>query len=50
MYFNMYNLEYWIGINKIETILFNKPKTLCIWKRNQLKKTHSQGQFKIIEL
>lgn len=42
-----YNLEYWIGKKHVETVMYNVPKSLAIWKAKQLKKTtHTIGTFK----
>lgn len=43
-----FNLVYYSGDKKIETVLTNVNKALCTWKQNQLKQTtHKIGTFKI---
>ena len=44
----MYNLEYYLGGNLVETVLWNKPWPICKWKEKQLKaNTHTIGTFRI---
>ena len=43
----LFNLVYYNGRHKIETIMWGKPLPLVKWKAKQLKATtHSSGQFK----
>lgn len=46
----LYDLEYWVGNKKVETIFYQKPIQLCKWKENQLKSQHNYklGKFKIV--
>ena len=46
----LYNLEYYLGKTKIETVMFNLPIALVQWKKRVLgNTTHRLGTFKIIE-
>lgn len=43
-----YDLEYWIGSRKVETLEVGKPMAVCRWRADVLKdgKSHSLGKFK----
>lgn len=42
----LYNLEYYIGKNLVETILYQKPKALVVSTKNKLSKTsHKLGSL-----
>ena len=46
----LYNLEYYIGKRKVETVMFNLPIALIKWKKRVLQdSTHKQGVLKIIK-
>ena len=45
----LYNLEYYIGKRKVETVMFNLPIALIKWKKKVLiNTTHIKGKFKIV--
>jgi hypothetical protein len=47
----MYRLEYWIGKNHLETILWSAPAAICYHKRNQLRATtHRLGELKVVKI
>lgn len=42
----LFNLVYYVGKTKMETVMWGKPKPLCIWKGKELAKTtHRYGRF-----
>lgn len=45
---NLYNLVYYVGSRKVETIFYKKPIAICKWKAKELKiaGTHTIGTFK----
>ena len=44
----MYNLVYYIGKIKQETVMVNQPIALCTWKKNQIKNSsHRLGRLEI---
>jgi len=46
----MYDLVYFINNKKIETVMYNRPISLCKWKKIVLSlTTHKTGTFKFIE-
>jgi hypothetical protein len=43
-----YNLEYYINNRLVETIVYNKPKPLCLSIKNKLSEvSHKAGIFKL---
>jgi len=47
---SLYNLEYYSGKTKLETIMYNLPITLVKWKKRVLRNTtHKQGVLKIVK-
>lgn len=45
---DQWNLVYYIGKTKQETIMWGKPYAVCKWKSNILRNsTHSMGHLKI---
>lgn len=51
VYDTRYNLQYWNGNKLVETVMYNVPKPLAMWKAKQLKQTsHILGTFKYVEV
>lgn len=48
----MYNLEYWVGKLKIETVLYNLPYPILASKKKLLKQSNSYklGKFKYVKI
>ena len=43
-----YNLEYYIGNKLVETVVYNKPKPLCLSIKGKLSNSsHKIGTFKL---
>lgn len=46
----LYNLEYYQGKTKTETVMFNLPIALVKWKKSVIEKTsHRLGTLKIVK-
>lgn len=46
----LYNLEYYMGKTKVETVMYNLPITLVKWKKKVLGNTsHRLGTLKIVK-
>ena len=46
----LYNLEYYVGKTKVETVMWNLPITLVKWKKKVLGNTsHRLGTLKIVK-
>ena len=46
----LYNLEYYSGKTKLETVMYNLPIQLVKWKKRVLENTtHSKGVLKIVK-
>lgn len=46
----LYDLEYYVGKTKLETVMYNLPITLVRWKKKVLSNTtHRTGIFKIVK-
>ena len=45
----LYDLEYWVGKRKVETLEVGRPIHVCRWRRDVLKdgKNYNKGKFKI---
>ncbi len=44
----LYNLEYWIGKTKSETIEFQKPRQICQWRATVLLDTGNYKKGKLL--
>lgn len=46
----LYNLEHYVGKNKLETVMYNLPISLVKWKKRVLESTtHRTGNLRIVK-